>query len=159
MSESQDIDALLHAELERLRRERPSEAAALLNQALGRSPSGRSAASEKIGPALPSRTQHHSPIESESRFVRYAGWWEETSCLKCGHSSRRFDGLYEERDWIAAHAGGPKHWLACLVAPLPELTKDAVTYVRYYTQNFCEKCVGAENWPLAQTFKDGEIVS
>ena len=130
----------------------------LMADALEHLPAPKAKARE-VGPALPMRTQHHSPIEAESRFVRFAGWWEETECLKCQHVERRFAGLYEERDWIAEHLGGPKHWLLCSVAPLPELTKGAVSYVRYYTQNFCEKCTGAERWPLAQRFKEGEIVT
>ncbi len=157
MSDSQDVDALLRAELERLQRERPAEAAALLNAALGRPASGRSPT--PTGPSYPTRTQHHTPIEAESRFVKFVAWWEETECCKCQHIERTFDGIYEERDWITDRVGGPKHWLCCTVVPLPELIKDPVSYVRYYKRDFCEQCSGAWGWPLAQRFKEGEIVS
>lgn len=149
MTTPQDVDTQLRAELDRLRREHPEKAAEILNQALGRSPAGRSATTP-TGPAYPVRTQHHSPIESESRFVRFCGWWDEVTCEKCGYSARTFDGLFEEREWIKDSIGGPKHYLKCSVAPLPELLKDAVAYIRYYRMHFCEKCIGAELWPLAQ---------
>lgn len=151
MTQQHDIDTLLRAELEKLRKLNPTQAANLLAQALGR-PIGRSQSSTTVGPALPQRTQHHSPLESESRFVRFAGWWNEWSCAACGHIDRSFDGLFEEREWIAGpNIGGPKHWLKAGVKPFPELLQDAVTYVRYYNRAFCYKCVGAESWPLAQS--------
>src|ERR1700739_1181327 len=110
------------------------------------------------GPAYPVRTQHHSPLESESSFVRYAGWWDEYLCQTCQHIERRWDGLFEEREWTSGpHQGGPKHWLAVSslfkgvdsAKPLPELTKDAVSYVRYHSVHFCHACLGASEWPLA----------
>jgi hypothetical protein len=129
---------------------------ALLEDALQHIPA--KAKKEHTGPALPTRTQHHSPIEAESVFVRYCAWWNEVQCTKCHHSEPSFDGLFEERNWIRPeeHIGGPRHWLACSVAPLPELMKDAVSYVRYYSVNFCSECLGAKAWPLAQAWRDGE---
>jgi hypothetical protein len=131
----------------------------LMADALEHLPAPAKPKKAEIGPSLPARTQHHTPIEAESRFIRFAAWWEETECSKCQHIERLFDGIYEERDWIKDHEGGPKHWLCCTVVPLPELTKDAISYVRYYKRDFCAQCSGAWGWPLAQRFKEGEIVS
>lgn len=114
--------------------------------------------SEPVGPALPQRTQHHSPIEAESRFVRFCAWWDELLCQTCKHTERRFDGLFEERLWLRPEehsTAGAKHWLKACAKPLPELTQNAVTYVRYHNITFCHKCIGAEAWPLAQSYKDG----
>jgi|SRR6266699_1590729 len=111
-----------------------------------------------VGPAFPPRTQHHSPIEAESRFVRFAAWWDELMCAKCGHADRTFDGLFEEREWIRPEehpASGPQHWLKSIDAPLPELLKGAVSYVRYHRLDFCAKCIGAEGWPLAGEYRNG----
>jgi hypothetical protein len=132
---------------------------ALLEDALQHLPAPKAKAKVE-GPAYPLRTQHHTPLESESRFVRFAGWWEEHLCLRCHATSRHFDGLYEEREWLKPddHPSGTKHWLACTVAPLPELLKGSVTYVRCYSTNFCAECLGAASWPLAQAWREGEIV-
>jgi len=133
----------------------------LLEDALQHLPAPRPKA-EPIGPALPQRTQHHSPIEAESRFVRFCAWWDECLCMRCQHAERRFDGLFEEREWLRPQehpVSGAKHWLKSAGAPLPELLRDAVSYVRYYRVDFCGKCLGAEGWPLVQGFRDGEPTS
>lgn len=126
---------------------------ALLEDALQHLPKAKAKGPE--GPAFPQRTQHHTPLESESRFVRFAVWWDEHQCLRCSATSRHFDGLYEEREWLKPdeHPTGTKHWLACSVAPLPELTKGAVSYVRYYHAAFCPECIGATGWPLARAWE------
>lgn len=130
----------------------------LLADALAHLPPPAARRETVTGPAHPPRTQHHTPLESESRFVRFAAWWDERICGKCGHTERTFDGLFEEREWIKENIGGPKHFLSCNVAPLPELMKGAVSYVRYYKRDFCAKCIGAEGWPLAREYRDGEPV-
>ena len=156
VSEDGSLNSLLRAQLERLRREKPEAISQLLREAVG---SPKPSTRGTVGPALPTRTQHHTPMESESRFVRHAAWWEDTSCQTCGHTERKFDGIYEEREWLGdtVRAGGPKHWLGVLAKPLPETLRGAVSYVRFYTVVFCHKCVNAESWPLEGGYKPEHV--
>jgi hypothetical protein len=92
-------------------------------------------------PARPAR----SPIEQESRFVRYACWFDVVRCA-CGAERRSFDGLFEEREFIQ---GGGRHWLR-LAATRPGAS--GVIYLRKHTVAYCEQCARIESWPLAAEY-------
>jgi hypothetical protein len=89
-------------------------------------------------------------LQRESRFVRYAAWLDHLICDRCGKVEVRFDGIFEEREWIAPRASGTRHWLAASAPPLPATNTDPRTYVRKTHRSYCGHCTSAATWPLAE---------